>query len=87
MYKIVNLLNCVLFAAAEVMFRRADFTVFESDLPVQFEILLQPSQPMPNGDITIEVIATSDTAIGMSIHSYTMLIIILEGLKFHKLHR
>ena len=50
------------------MFRRADFTVFESDLPVQFEILLQPSQPLPDGDITIEVITISNTATGMSLH-------------------
>ena len=62
-----TLLNCVLFVAAEVMFRRADYTVFESDLPVQFEVLLQPSE-LPDGDITIEIIAVNGTAIGMSIH-------------------
>ena len=60
--------TCVLFVAAEVMFRRADYTVFESDLPVQFEVLLQPSA-LPDGDITIEIITVSGTATGMSIYT------------------
>ena len=60
---------CILFItfiAAEVMFRRADDTVFESDLPVQFELLLQPSE-LIDEDITIQILTISSTAIGMYI--------------------
>ena len=54
------------YVAAEVMFRNTDYTVFESDFPVQFELLLQPD-PMPDGDITVQIVTVDNTATGMYI--------------------
>ena len=49
------------------MFRQSDYTVFESNLPVQFELLLQPD-PMPSGDITVRIVTVNNTATGMYVH-------------------
>ena len=51
------------------MFRRADDTVFESDLPVQFELLLQPSESIED-DITVQILTISSTAVGMCVRVY-----------------
>ena len=53
------------------MFRQADNTVFESDLPVQFEILLQPSELIED-DITVQIITISNTAVDMYICMYVL---------------
>ena len=64
---IFTCLQQLFYVAAEVMFRQSDYTVFESNLPVQFELLLQPD-PMPSGDITVQIVTINSSATGMYIH-------------------